>query len=264
MKKKKSGLALALGGGGAKGFAHIGVIQVLEENRIPIASITGTSMGALVGGMYALYQDSGLVYDFIKTTLHTKLFSLLTDVANSGGFSSGKTITRLIHDFADGKTCHQTKIPFCAMATDLATGNPVTLRNGSIAQAIRASISYPPVFDPVKKGKTILVDGGLSAEVPVVQARKMGASMVVAVNLEAHYCGLIQKKLSPTLLAKDSIHLLLRSCASIACQSADVVIEPKVGCVGVWKDFGKMDEIIALGRAAAKKALPKIKKLLRK
>lgn len=262
MTTKKQKIGLVLGGGGAKGLAHIGVLEVLQENEIPISAIAGTSMGALIGGMYALENDIDVVYEYISQTIDGKLLPVFFDMPQGGGFSSGKRALQLIDVFVDRKTFRQTKIPFVATATDVRTGSAVKLASGPLATAIRASISYPPVFDPVHAGKRLLVDGGIVAEVPVAQARALGVDRVIAVNVDDDY-RFDEKNMTPAALSRLSLKLLMRSVAAYSSADADIVVTPKVGDISVWMDFGKLDDIILRGRKAAEKALPQIKALLR-
>lgn len=263
MTTKKQKIGLVLGGGGAKGLAHIGVLEVLQENEIPISAIAGTSMGALIGGMYALENDIDVVYEYISQTIDGKLLPVFFDMPQGGGFSSGKRALQLIDVFVDRKTFRQTKIPFVATATDVRTGSAVKLASGPLATAIRASISYPPVFDPVHAGKRLLVDGGIVAEVPVAQARALGVDRVIAVNVDDDYRFDEKKGMTPTTLSRVALKLLMRSVAAASATGADVILTPKVGDISVWMDFGKLDDIVLRGRKAAEKALPQIKALLR-
>ncbi len=263
MAKKLPKIGLALGGGGAKGLAHIGVLEVLQENEIPISAIAGTSMGALIGGMYALENDIDVVYEYVSQTINGKLLSVFFDLPQGGGFSSGRRALQLIDAFVDKKTFRQTKIPFAAVTTDVQNGNPVALKSGPLATAIRASISYPPVFDPVRVGKRLLIDGGIAAEVPVAQACALGIDRVIAVNVDDDYRFNNAKNMTPAALSRASLKLLMRSVAAYSSAGADVVVAPKVGDISVWMDFGKLDDIILRGRKAAEKALPQIRALLR-
>ena len=263
MSKKSPKIGLALGGGGAKGLAHIGVLEVLQENEIPISAIAGTSMGALIGGMYALENDIDVVYEYVRQTVDGKLLPVFFDLPHGGGFSSGTRALELIDAFVDKKTFKHTKIPFAAVAADVCDGLPATLTSGSLATAIRASISYPPVFDPVRVGKRLLVDGGIVAEVPVAQARALGVDRVIAVNVDDDYHFNNAKNMTPAALSRISLKLLMRSVAAYSSAGADAVVMPKVGDISVWMDFWKLDDIVFRGRKAAEKALPQIKALLK-
>lgn len=263
MAKKIPKIGLALGGGGAKGLAHIGVLEVLQENEIPISAIAGTSMGALIGGMYALEKDIDVVYEYVRQTVDGKLLPVFFDLPHGGGFSSGTRALELIDAFVDKKTFRHTKIPFSAVATDLQNGEAVMLAGGSLAMAIRASISYPPVFDPARVGKRLLIDGGIVAEVPVAQARALGIDHVIAVNVDDDYRFNDAKNMTPAVLSRASLKLLMRSVAAYSSATADVVVTPKVGDISVWMDFGKLDDIVLRGRKATEKALPQIRALLK-
>lgn len=244
-------------------MAHIGVLEVLQENEIPISAIVGTSMGALIGGMYALENDIDVVYEYVRQTVDGKLLPVFFDLPHGGGFSSGARALELIDSFVDKKTFKQTKIPFAAVATDLRSGRPVVLESGPLATAIRASVSYPPVFDPMRAGKRVLVDGGIVAEVPVAQARGLGADRIIAVNVDDDYRFDDAKAVTPATLSRAALKLLIRSLAAYSSADADVVLAPKVGDISVWMDFGKLDDIVLRGRKAAEKALPQIRALLK-
>jgi len=176
-------IGLALGGGGAKGLAHIGVIQALEEAGIRIDYIAGTSMGALIGAAYA----SGFPIDTLekiatetdwKTT--AKLFS---PALSASGFIDGKKVKDFLHTIYGDKKIEDLPIPFAATATDISDGKPYVINKGSVLEAVRASISIPVVFTPVQHANAFLVDGGLVNAVPIDIVREMGADYVIAVHI---------------------------------------------------------------------------------
>jgi NTE family protein len=198
-KKKKRLFAgkvgLALGSGSARGWAHIGVIRALTEAGIHVDYIVGTSIGALVGAVYA----SGGIGNLENVILQFdwKQIAYFFDVVlPKSGLLDGKRISAFIRRHVKEINIEELPIPFCAVATDLGTGNEVILKEGDIIEAVRASISVPGIFTPVKKNGTILVDGGLVNPVPVSVAREMGADFVIAVDLNHNIVGRKESKIS--------------------------------------------------------------------
>ena len=264
---KQPKVGLALGSGGARGLAHIGVIKVLEENNIPIDFIAGCSIGAMVGGLYALTKDINLVEKIAMATDWRRIVSLLAEPALfSGGLVGGEKIEKFILDQTGGKSYKDLKVPFIAVATDINTGEEVKIKEGSLAKAIRASSSVPLVFKPCKRGNKLLVDGGLSDPVPVDVAREMGAEIVIAVNLDAHFFGnrteaKTYNKLGVYTIANNAINILRYHLAQYCLRDADIIIAPKVGATS-WTKFTSGRGIIKKGEAETRLALPKIKKSL--
>jgi len=198
-KKKKRLFAgkvgLALGSGSARGWAHIGVIRALTEAGIHVDYIAGTSIGALVGAVYA----SGGIGNLENVVLQfdwKQIASFFDVVLPKSGLLDGKRISAFIRRHVKEINIEELPIPFCAVATDLGTGNEVILKEGDIIDAVRASISVPGIFTPVKKNGTILVDGGLVNPVPVSVAIEMGADFVIAVDLNHNIVGRKESKIS--------------------------------------------------------------------
>lgn len=257
------GIALALGGGGLKGFAHIGVLKVLEENNIPIDAIAGSSIGALVGGLYA----EGLrAKDIEDAVLHENWRKLFLDPSLSEGLIKGKKIEKYIRSLIGGKRFSDTHIPLAITATDLETAELLVLKDGDVASAIRASIAIPIIFKPLKKNGRFLVDGGFSLPVPAYLAQaKSPRSVLVSVNLHEDYA-LVEKKNSIgfTTIANNAIDILCRALAREDVKSSDVVIVPKVGLVSWDKAMSQRGakEVILKGEEAAREMIPKLKILL--
>ncbi|HDH87884.1 MAG TPA: patatin [Desulfobacteraceae bacterium] len=175
-------IGLALGSGSARGWAHIGVIKALTEAGIHVDYVAGTSVGAVVGAVYA----SGRIDSFKDVVLQLdwkKIASFLDVVFPKSGLIDGNRIAEFIRSHVGEKNIEDLSLPFCAVSTDLATGNEVVFQDGDIIEAVRASISVPGVFTPVRKSGAILVDGGLVNPVPVSVVREMGADLVIAVDL---------------------------------------------------------------------------------
>jgi len=204
---KRPKIGLALGSGGSRGLAHIGVIKALEENNIPIDFVAGSSIGTMVGGFYAAGLSIKEIEKIALSTTWRRVFSVLFDPHLKQGLIGGEKLKTFIEDYINGKKFEDCKIPFVAVATDLKTGEVVVLNKGEMAQAIRASVSIPLVFKPVKINGRILADGGLSAPVPVEIARNMGADIVIAVNLDKHYCD-EERETGWYDIANDSLNIL--------------------------------------------------------
>jgi NTE family protein len=246
-------IGLALGGGAARGFAHIGVIEVLEENGIHPDLVTGTSAGSLVAAMYA----SGKTGHELAATAVTMDESALTDWAFPGrGLIRGEALAHYVRDFVGGKEIEQMKLPLGIVATDLDSGRSILFRHGDVGTAVRASSAVPAVFTPVRIGTHEYVDGGLTSPVPVRSAREMGADVVIAVDISQLPDG------GPT---GDALHMLLqtfsimgRSINELELKEADIVLRPKLpGVAGT--DFTVRQKSIQAGRDAALALLPAIK-----
>ncbi|MEA1947432.1 MAG: patatin-like phospholipase family protein [Thermodesulfobacteriota bacterium] len=181
-------VGLALGSGSARGWAHIGVIRALTEAGIRVDYVAGTSIGALVGAVYTSGEIETL--EEVVLQLDWKQIAYFFDVVlPKSGLIDGKKVSTFIRSHLKGINIEELPIPFCAVATDLGTGNEVVLKQGDIIEAIRASISVPGIFTPVKRNGNILVDGGLVNPVPVSVVREMGADFVIAVDLNHNIVG---------------------------------------------------------------------------
>ncbi len=246
-------IGLALGGGAARGFAHIGVIQALEEAGIKVDLVVGTSAGSLVAAMLA-HGNTGTAMASLALTMDE---STLTDWAYPGrGLLRGEALARFARQHTGGQTIEQMKLPLGVVATDLASGAGVLFQRGDVGQAVRASSAVPAVFQPVKIGDREYVDGGLVAPVPVRYARQMGATMVIAVDIstppEAGTTGDMMKMLLQTFA------IMGKSISSFELREADVVIQPPL--VGVSSaDFTSRLRALRSGRDAAVALMPAIK-----
>lgn len=254
---ERPGLGLALGGGFARGFAHLGVLQVLEQNRIPISYIAGTSVGSILGAAYA----SGAPLARIIATCRTLRFR---DIArwrvSRLGLASNHRLGDLIEQVFESRKFEDLKIPTAIVATDLANGEPVVFTHGNLSEAIRASCAFPGLFEPVQIGTRCLADGGLVAQVPTCAARELGAKHVLAISvgLEDVHRG-----------APSNIFQVVCRAVSAAQKHqletwerhANLVLRPDVQSLA-WDDFDRADEAIEAGATAARRALPRIQKLL--
>ncbi len=258
--RKKIGIALS--GGAAWGLAHVGVLQVLEENSIPIDFIAGTSMGSVVGGLYA----NGVSIKQLETyalKLHT--LSLLDFNLNPSGLLNGHATAKQIKKvLGEDKQIEDSKIPFRCIAVDLKDGTEKVFYSGSLIKAIRCSISVPGAFTPAKfdDGK-LYVDGGILNNVPDDVVKKMGADIVIAVDVLNKYLFNPKKILTSISILYNCTQLQIIQQRKLKEKFADVTIEPKVQHHKIYA-FGKKStmDIIRLGREAAEEQLPKIKELL--
>jgi len=181
MKKKKIGLAL--GSGAARGLAHIGVLKILTANQISIDFIAGSSMGALIGALYASGLSIEQMEDIACNTDWKLTAKMFTPTLPWAGLVEGNRIREFIRTLVGDKNINDLQIPFAAVATDVQTGEEIVIENGSLIEAVRASISIPGVFTPVRHQNRFLVDGGVVNPVPADVARNMGADIVIAVNV---------------------------------------------------------------------------------
>ena len=251
------GIGLALGGGFARGFAHLGVLEVLEQHRIPISHIAGTSVGSIFGAAYA----SGAPLARILATSRTIRFRDIARWSVSRlGLASNHRLADLIERVFESKRFEDMKIPLAVVATDLATGDPVVFRQGPLVEAIRASCAYPGLFEPIQLGTRCLADGGLVAPVPTHAARQLGASLVVGVSI-----GTQDGSRNPP---KNVFQVVCRAVSAAQKHQldtwerhADLVIRPDVQSLS-WDDFHRAGEAILAGEAAARAAVPRIRKLL--
>lgn len=180
MEQRKPKVGLALGSGGARGIAHVGVLDVFEKENIPIDYIAGSSMGSLVGALFAL-GHSATDLEELASLFKRKYFVDFT--VPKMGLINGKRIEELIYMLTQGKNIEDLEIPLSIVTTDLQKGRSVILDSGSISKAVRASISIPGIFVPVQYDGKILVDGGIVDRVPIQAVRNMGADIVIAVDV---------------------------------------------------------------------------------
>ena len=260
VESKRPKIGLALGSGGSRGLAHIGVIKALEENNIPIDFIAGSSIGAMAGGFYAAGLSIKKMEEISLETNWRRMFSLV-DPHLKQGLISGEKVKTFIEGYVDGKKIEDCKIPFVAVATDLKTGEIVILNKGEMAQAIRASISIPLVFKPVEIDDKTLADGGLSAPVPVEIVRGMGADIIIAINLDKHYH---DEEWKPGWynIANGSLNILRHHLALLNVASADMVINIDVGKNNYWYQFINGQDKILTGEKATKEILPRLQEII--
>ena len=253
---KPAKVALVLGAGAAKGFAHIGVLKILEANHVPIHMVVGTSAGSFVGSLYA--------YGFNAFQLQEISFRLeKTDVIDltvpDNGFVKGEKLAAYINSTLQNTLLEKLRIPFYAVATDLQSGEEIAFARGDTGTAVRASCSIPGVFNPVRIGERFYVDGGIVSPVAVDRARKMGADVVIAVDISSNIENAPPTGTVDTIIQAVTIMYARMSQNQLA--RADFVIKPRVGYIGST-DFTKRHEAVLEGEKAALEALPGIRTAL--
>jgi NTE family protein len=273
-KSRRKRVGLALGSGAARGLAHIGVLEVLRQEGIPVDMIAGTSAGAVFGAIYAASTDT----ERIKRQaleLNWKTLSLIDPALPRTGLIKGKKIIELISTYVGSDTLiSDLKIPFACVATDIDTGEEVVIDRGPLLEALRASISIPAIFTVVKRDDRYLVDGGLTTPVPVSVARRMGADFIIAVNVmpdvsgrmgEASQKRAASRKKGPNLfqVMMQSIYIATYLQARSNMQDADIIIEPDLAHIAA-ADFNNAEELIMRGEEAARGAIPQIKEGLKR
>jgi NTE family protein len=283
-------VGLALGGGAARGLAHLGVLKVLEAHRIPIDLIVGTSVGALVGGVYATTRNAAATekrfrefifskafkrarFDFLKESREARrgVMSRVVTLFKKGifySFSMAKTswvsaeyFEHNINALLDDVSIDETLIPFRAVSADMLSGTPVVLSTGRLRRAVSASSAVPGLLPPVNVDGRLLIDGGWVAQVPVVPALNQGAELVIAVD--------VSRELEPLAEQGSGLNIMVRAAAiraealrQMQGRLADVLIEPDVGKVH-WADFSAVGECVRCGEQAALERIDDIRHALR-
>lgn len=246
-------IGLALGGGAARGFAHIGVIQVLEEAGIRPDLVIGTSAGSLVAALYASGKGGAELASLAQAMDETAI----TDWAFPGrGLIRGEALARYVREHTGGRPIEQMRLPLGIVATDLDSGQGIVFRSGDTGTAVRASSAVPAVFQPVRIGAREYVDGGLVAPVPVRYARQMGAKLVIAVDITELPDGAPTGDAMRMLLQTFSI--MGRSINQFELREADIVLRPKLAGVS-GADFSARRRSVQAGRDAALAMLPELR-----
>lgn len=254
MSKK---IGLVLGGGASRGFAHLGVLKVFEENHIPIDLITGCSMGAIIGGLYAAGSDIDILSKYSATFDMKKYmdFSIKT-----GGFIKGRKVEGLIKLLTKNMSIEQAKVPFACVAVDVCTGELKTFTKGPMYKAIRASISMPGIFEPYRYGSGLYIDGGVLDRLPMQTARDMGADIVIAVDVaERDQVKPPPKNLIETL--RWTLSITDWNFTKHRLDQADLVLVPDVFEIDPMTNK-ECELCIQRGREAAEAALEDIRRLV--
>lgn len=249
-------LGLALGGGAARGFAHIGVIKALETNGLVPDIIVGTSVGAVVGSLYSAGFD---VFELQKIAIQLEESALTDWSLFDRGFVKGEALERFINQQVGNRPIEQLKRRFGAVATDLAAGESVVFSSGNTGIAVRASAAIPGVFSPVVIRGREYVDGGLVSPVPAKAARQMGADVVIAVDISAKPSG--KKNQGSIDLLLDTIAIMGHTIAGRELEDADVIVRPDL--LGLpATNFKQRDEAILQGERAGFAAIPRVREKL--
>lgn len=270
-------VGLALGGGGARGYAHIGVLKVLEREGIPIDFLAGTSMGGLIAAAYAAGMTPA---EMEREALALKPRRLLDLSLPRLGLLEGKRVYDYLYRILGDKDFSQCRIPVRLMAVDIETGEELALGEGRLVDAIRATISVPGIFCPARWRGRYLVDGGVTNNVPADVVRRMGAEVVIAVDVGSKELlpfsldGTIRRPISLPGLARlnplfgtfvRSAQIMVGELTRYRLAEArpDILIRPEIGPINI-EEFGRAAEVIPAGERAAEAMLPAIRRLLRK
>jgi len=262
-------VGLALGSGGWRGLAHIGVLKSLEKNGIHIDYITGSSVGALVGGLYAYYGNIGEIEKILENIGYRDIFNAVSDPKAELGLLKGNKFVTFMEGYLKGAKIEDLKIPFKAATTDILTGETVYLEKGNLATAIRASISVPLVLTPVDIEGKKLVDGANSSPVPTEEVRRMGAGVVIGVNLYGNIFPLTAAveggmKLNTREIVRLSYQILLSQMAKENLRYADIALNPKIpeNSFNLFKNFAKDKGTVLVGEEAMGAEMERLRGLL--
>ena len=255
VERKEVRLGLALGGGAARGFAHVGVIQVLEEAGLRPAYLVGTSAGSLVAALYASGKTPAELVRVAESMQEAEITDWMLPILNRGALR-GEALARYVNTQVGGRTLEQMRIPVGIVATDLGNGDAITFRRGNTGAAVRASSAVPGVFQPVRVADREYVDGGLVAPVPVRQTREMGANFVIAVDISSDPEGNPSGDTFQILM--QTFAIMGKSINQLALKEADWVVRPALSGVKS-ADFSARMRSIEAGRAAMREALPGLK-----
>jgi len=253
-------LGLALGAGSAKGFAHIGILQGLESAGIKPDMISGSSMGAIIGGIYCVGTDLNLLERFITSI---NLYGYLDiQFPLSAGLIKGEKIQELVRIFTHNKTFEQTKTPFCCVAVDAKAGKLDVLEQGALHEAIRASMSIPALFEPTQLNGTTYIDGGVLERVPCKALRDRGMDVVIGVDVGYHGDAKDVSDMGVYQLMNHTISIMQWELTKFRREEADVMLVPEVLFVKGRFQTDQAGECIVEGRRAVRRALPQIRALL--
>jgi len=258
-------VALALGGGGSKGFVHLGVLEVLEDNGIPIDLIVGTSAGSIIGALYANYADAKVLKDNIITlhkwdVLDFSLYDSMHFFIDVRGPIQGYYLEEFLVKNLTVNNIEDLKIPFVAVATDLHTSKSIALSSGPIPTAVHASSAIPAVFSPVQEYGMFLVDGGVIEPVPVETARSYGPKVLIAVDISNPGKDLPLYNMLDVF--NRSLYLSYYELSRYQRSSADIIIHPDLDKYDIFEDEFS-NELYELGRTETIKKLPEIRKMLK-
>ncbi len=255
---KPAKIAVVLGAGASKGFAHIGVLKVLETQKIPIHMIVGTSAGSLVGSLYAYGFDA---FTLQSIAMKVEKGDVIDYTIPDNGFIKGEKLEAFINKTVKNTPIDKLKIRFYAVATDISNGEEVAFAKGNTGEAVRASCSVPGVFQPKKIGGKTYVDGGVVSPVAVDVARRYGADVVIAVDISGAVTNDVPQGTMDTMMK--SVDIMYSKIAAFQVKKADIVIRPNVKNIGST-EMEKRHDAILEGEKAAMEALPAIQKIIAK
>ena len=255
-QREPARIALVLGGGAARGFAHIGVLKILESNGIPIHMIVGTSAGSFVGSLYAYGLNA---YQIQKLSLDIQRSDIADFTIPDNGFIKGDLLEEYVNRMLRNTTMEKLRIPFYATATELPNGKETVFGTGNTGKAVRASCSIPGVFNPAMIGNKMYVDGGVVSPVPVDAAKRLGADVVIAVDISSDLDTIKPSGTIETIL--QAINIMSSRISVAQLSRADIAIRPLVGHIGS-ADFDRRNDAIIEGEKAALQALPKIREIV--
>jgi NTE family protein len=249
-------VGLALGGGFARGVAHVGVLKVLVENKIPIHALAGTSAGSLAAAAFASGCSIDELIEMARALRWNRVgrwtFSRL-------GFATNERMESLLREWLHCLTFEELKLPLAVMAADITTGEAVTYREGSLIEPLRASCCFPGLFVPVRYNGRLLVDGVIAGSVPVATLKAMDMDVVVAVHIKSD--GHCAQPTNLIQIVSESFQIIQDRNQSNWRDQCHLVIEPRVQGIR-WDEFEQADEVIAAGEAAAREALPALRRLV--
>jgi NTE family protein len=255
--RRNKKIGLALGGGAARGLAHIGVLKALSGAGISVDYVAGTSVGSVIGALYC----AGYSWQEIKQTAkHINWGKLITPTIPITGLAKTNKLEHFMEHLLKHKSFADLQIPFCAVAVDISTGREVLLKSGSVARAVQASSSIPGLFEPTRIDGKLLVDGGLTNNVPSDVVREMGAGLVIAVDLNYYY----PKDGAPKHILDiiyASLFIIMNNKSSKADKFADFMVAPDLGSYSYY-NLKNIDALIARGEEAMTSYIPKLKKKL--
>ncbi|MCK4589648.1 MAG: patatin-like phospholipase family protein [Nanoarchaeota archaeon] len=265
MNKKRPKIGVALGSGGARGLAHIGILKILQENKVPIDYMVGVSIGAIVGAYYALNLEIKTLEEKALQLTKKDLLKLVDLTSPKRALIAGNKIKNFINKLIENKSFSDTKIPLKIIAADLCSGKEIIITKGKLADAIMASISIPGIFPPIEMNDKLLVDDGVVNPTPLDVVKKMGADVIIGVDLTMKH---------PIKLKNPSIvETLIQSFEIIRTQAAKFNVNKVQKAVVISPNFsGKLDSyrfyetqrFIEEGERVARESLPKIKTLIDK
>jgi NTE family protein len=249
-------IAVVLGAGASKGFAHIGVLKVLESHKIPVHIIVGTSVGSFVGSLYAYGYSP---YELQTIALGIQKNDIADYIIPDNGFIKGEKLENFVNVRVKFTPMEKFKIPFYAVATNIQNGEEMIFGRGNPGKAVRASCSIPGIFNPVRIGDKYYVDGGVVNPLAADVARRFGADVVIAVDISSSVETPPPKATVDTIM--QAVDIMYNKIASLHLKHSDIVIRPKVGHIGS-SDFSKRHEAIMEGEKAATEAMPAINQIM--